>query len=1004
MSALRLPIFAIAFVLWALCSPNKAHSAEPPSPSIPFTFVSHRPSGAVFATAQTPDGYMWFGTLTGLYRFDGVHYERFSPENTPVFTHPRIYHLAVTTDGKLWAASGNPGANAGSWERGGPGLWVLEKGFFRRIEGLPSNWVMALAAGVDNKLWVGTQEGLACVQGTIVTKLGWPDNTDHHVFNVRPDNKGRVWVGAQTGLSKFENGVFSLVMPRTFTIFSSQGSDGSLWMTNLHEIFHLPSGADDWLLWARGDTTGLTGIRAVAQDLEGKVWAGGTGIAAIDPVTKKGTSPQALDVTANPDRFMIHSLFTDREGGVWAGSRESGVFHGTPGRVANYGSREGMPGDVGFSTLAAIDGSVFLSFGSGVMRVRDDNFETLPTADAPKNAVVSMAESPDHSIWMADESNFVFQFDGQRFKRFSVLHKGTIAKARTIVIDTEGLLWIGWNEGGISRFGLPIPKDNQTELVEQESFSQDDGLCSGRHLVGISRAAGGAWFGSYDEGISQVTKGSAFCLKGNGIPEGTVMGLHEEPDGALFFGVNGVTGLFSRINQRINHYSQGLETSSYGITSDRHGHLWFGSAAGAYRVKRSDLDAALLASNANVPIPWLAFTHDDGLRSNESFGGTSPAAAIGSDGRFWFPTLRGISAIADPDRLGAMTASPPLVQTVRANDREFSPYKAIDVPPGPGNLSITYTSPAMTLPNQLSFEYQLQGFDKTWVKANGRRTAYYTNLPPGSYQFLLRVRRGASSFVQIASPLLVALAPHFYQRLTFYLLVALLFVIAGIAILRFRLAQLETRHSLIHVERARLARELHDHLGQGFTAIGFALDALRSRLKGSDHARVAEQARNILEHCQTETRRLVWDLRSEAERHPDLESAMREVVQRSRTEGGPAIEVKIKGQARVSGLAQHELPLIAQEAITNALRHAQAKTITVVVSATATHSTVTITDDGQGFPPRPGGGVPTKAGHFGLVGMEERARRMDGALSVHSGPGEGTEISITVPNALQTET
>ena len=999
----RLCIAALGIALVALSVPNNARCADQTAQSIPITFVAHRPSGSVFASAQTPDGYMWFGTLSGLFRFDGVRYERFVPENTPVFTHPRIYHLAVTTDGRLWVASGNPGANAGSWERGGPGLWVLQAGLFSKVQGLPSDWVMALAAGVDNQLWVGTQEGLALVQGANVTKLGWPVNTDHHVFHVRPDAKGRVWVGAQSGLSSFKNGAFTLVMPKTFPIFSSQAPDASLWMTNLHEIFHLPTGGNEWIRWANGATTGVSQTRAVVQDLSGTVWAGGSGIASIDPLSKKGVSPQALDVTANPDRFMIHSLFTDREGGVWAGSREGGVFHGTPARVANYGSREGMPGDVGFATFAANGGSVYLSFGSGVMRVRNDVFETLPSAEGPKNAVVSMAEAPDHSVWMADESNFISRFDGQRFKRFAVLHKGADAKVRTVVIDHEGQLWIGWNDEGVSRFKLPPQGEEQDELVEQEAFGPENGLCSGRHLVGTARAAGGAWFGSYNNGISQVINGKASCIAGNGVPVGTIMGLHEDPDGALFFGVNGVTGLFSRINDRINHYTHGLETSPYGITSDQHGHLWFGSAAGAYRVKRSDLDDAMTSTNANAPIPWLAFTHDDGLRADESFGGTSPAAAIGSDGRFWFPTLRGISAIADPGSLGAMPVSPPLVETIRANDQEFAKYNPIEVPPGPGNLSVTYTSPAMNLPNQLSFEYQLAGFDKTWVKAHGRRTAYYTNLPPGTYKFQLRVRRGAGSFVHSASPLRISFAPYFYQRWTFYLFVVLLSVAAGFAILRFRLAQLEARHSLIHVERARLARELHDHLGQGFTAIGFALDALRSRLKGSDHVRVADQARNILEHCQTETRRLVWDLRSEAERHPDLESALREVVQRSRIEGGPAIEVQSHGQARVSGLAQHELPLIAQEAITNALRHAHAKTITVVVSASATHTTVTVTDDGQGFPPRPGGGVPTKPGHFGLVGMEERARRMEAALFVHSGPGEGTEISITVPNAIQTE-
>lgn len=975
-----------------------------PALTPPVTFVPHRPSGAVFASAQTPDGYMWFGTLTGLYRFDGVRYERFSPKTTPLFTHARINHLAVTTDGRLWVASGHPGPGRGSWERGGPGLWVLQDGRFQsRSAGLPSPWVMALTAGPNNELWVGTHEGLAVINDDAVTKLGWPPNTDHAVYHVRPDAKGRVWVGAQTGLSRFAAGAFTLVIPKFFALFSSQGPDKGLWMTNMHDVYRLPADADEWQVWTNGKAVGVAQIRAVAQDAGGTVWVGGSGIAAVDSKTMQGTPPPALDGSADPDRLMILSLFADREGGVWAGSREAGVFQGMPARVANYGKREGMPGDVGFNVLGTADGFVYLAFGSGMMRVYDDKFESLPqTNDAPERPVHGMAQAPDGAVWMADYSSNLYRFDGVNYSKFKVTHKGQNGTATTLAFDPQGQLWVAWDEGGVSWFEPSTLAVRELALTERGSLGVADGLCGGRHLVGTARKQGGAWFGGYQGGISQVTNSSATCIK-EGLPEGSLMGLHEEPDGALFFGINGVAGLFRRKDGRISRYTHGLQTSPFGITSDGAGNLWFGSAAGAFKVKRAFLDAAerQMASPseaATAPIPWLAFTYEDGLRSEESFGGTSPAAAVGHDGRFWFPSLRGVSAVADPDRLGSPFISPPFVERIRANGREVHVSSVLEIPAGPGTLDITYTSPAFTLPHQLAFEYKLAGFDKDWVQAHGRRTAFYTNLPPRKYQFLLRVRRGAGQPVQSKAPLRIAFAPYFYERPIFYVLVAL--ILGGIVFLihRLRLAQLEARHSIIHVERARLARELHDHLGQGFTAIGFALDALRSRLKGNDSARVAEQARGLLEHCQTETRRLVWDLRSEAERHPDLESALREVVQRAHVEGGPRVALATEGQSRVSGLARHELPLIAQEAITNALRHAKAKTISVVLASSATQTTVTVTDDGQGFPPQPGGGMPTRAGHFGMVGMEERARRLHAALLIHSGPGVGTEVSITVPN------
>ncbi|MDX2020385.1 MAG: histidine kinase [Deltaproteobacteria bacterium] len=974
----------------------------PARAAAPITFVPHRPSGAVFTSAQTPDGYMWFGTLNGLYRFDGVRYDRFAPENTPAFSHARIYHLAVTTDGRLWVASGNPGAQKGPWERGGPGLWVKDKaGFIAMHQALPSPWVMSLAADDHNRLWVGTQEGLVVVEGNKVTQLGFPEHTDHNVFHVRPDGEGRVWIGAQPGLFRFEDGRFTQTDAGLYPISSSTAPDGTLWMTNLHAVYRLLPGHDQWELWLKGVDVGLSQIRAVAQDLRGHVWVAGSGLARVDPVTKKTSPFQAMDVTSDPNRFMIHSLLFDREGSLWAGSREGGVFQGTPARVANYGSREGMPGDVGFSCLAGDDAHVYLAYGGGVTRVIDDTFEPLTDLpNAPRAPVRSMAQAPDHSVWMVGEEGFVHRLAHKAFAKLSLASSDAkTGPASSLIFDEHGDLWIAFDGGVVGRYVVPEASAPTEPLTPVQSFTSKDGLCQGRHLVAARRRAGGVWFGSYDEGISQVSAEGATCIKGGGIPIGTIMGLHEEPDGSLYFGVNGIPGLFRRRPSKLSHYAQGISATAFGITSDLRGHLWMGSSAGALKVTVADLDANDASPDpAHAPLPWLAFSHADGLRGDESMGGTSPAAALGHDGRFWFPTLRGFSAIADPETLTPVPLVPPTVQNVRANDDELLGAGPHVLPAGTKSFAISYTSATFTLPSQLSFEYQLQGFDSSWVQAQNRRAAFYTNVPPGRYQFMLRVRRGGGRPVSMLQPMVIRVSPFFYQTWAFYLVVAALVLAAAFAAHKLRLAQLESRHFAIHVERARLARELHDHLGQGFTAIGFALDALRARLKGNDSAHVAEQARGILEHCQIETRRLVWDLRSEAERHPDLQAALRQMVERSRVEGGPQIEFVCEGQSQVSGMAQHELPLIAQEAVTNALRHAQAERITVSLQCSDATTTITVTDDGKGFPAKPGGGSPALDGHFGLVGMEERARRLQADLQIHSGPGVGTEISITVSN------
>jgi two-component sensor histidine kinase len=313
-------------------------------------------------------------------------------------------------------------------------------------------------------------------------------------------------------------------------------------------------------------------------------------------------------------------------------------------------------------------------------------------------------------------------------------------------------------------------------------------------------------------------------------------------------------------------------------------------------------------------------------------------------------------------------------------------------------VEFQYSSVWLSSP-ELQYQYRLEGLDSDWISAGPRRATDYNNLPPGRYRFLVRATLGEGANSPVA-------AIDFTRRAAWW--EASWFpsaVLATVVLLAWfaywvRMRQIRARFGVVLEERARISRELHDTLAQDFVGISSQLKGVASVLRESPG--LAEErlalARRMAQHSLTEARRSIMDLRTSALEGRDLPAAI-EYVARTITSGS-GVPVTVNGDSRGVTLdqdRQQQCLRIAQEAITNAVKHGRPSRITVTLNAANGHAVLAVNDDGAGFDPD--GVFAATRGHFGLLGMRERARRMGGEVSVVSAVGQGTTVEVRVPQS-----
>jgi signal transduction histidine kinase len=482
---------------------------------------------------------------------------------------------------------------------------------------------------------------------------------------------------------------------------------------------------------------------------------------------------------------------------------------------------------------------------------------------------------------------------------------------------------------------------------------------------------------------------------------GTYQAIHDDRNDTIWLG--GTSGLSRYANGTFAEMppASGFPAAPVtAIVEDARGDMWVAiQGAAIVRVRRTELDRAF--DKPGYRLRYSAYDQSDGLAGTPRWF-RNRSAARANDGRLWFVGSRGVTVI-DPDALPPESEASPLVRIESAyvDDERLTPRPQMELPPGTTRLEIQYAVLNLTAPLETKFKHRLEGFDQDWVDAGTRREAFYTSLPPRRYQFQVIATNSNGSSTETVATWDFTIAPMFYQTTWFAVLciAGAAGVVAGAWHLHLRRVRRE--FALLLGERARLSREIHDTLLQSLVGVALQFDAVASDLDASVPPRKEDFVRmrkNVEEYIR-EARQSIWDLRSPKLRSTDLITALNEAGEHA-TGGAVEFDLTVTGTPRrLSDKIEEQLLRIGQEAILNAVRHAAAKRVRVELAYTEESVALRVLDDGRGFDPDL---VAEVEGHYGLVGMKERARETGGDVTISSRIGHGTEVQAVVPASAQT--
>nr|WP_229520045.1 ATP-binding protein [Massilia oculi] len=372
-------------------------------------------------------------------------------------------------------------------------------------------------------------------------------------------------------------------------------------------------------------------------------------------------------------------------------------------------------------------------------------------------------------------------------------------------------------------------------------------------------------------------------------------------------------------------------------------------------------------------------------------------------GRIWLVTSGGVVSIDNTPSSRNGHAPQVAILGAEAGGVAVAAAGALSLPAGSNDFGIAFTALGLRRPHGLRFEYRLDGVDRDWQDAGNRRAAWYTNVAPGAYRFQVRARNEDGVASANTASLDLEIAPTLFESRPFQLACALAALALGYSLYRYRVRHLTRRVAerlrMRTAERERIARTLHDSFLQTVEALALRLDTVVRAMPNGDRARTRlEQVLDEADQAIAEGRDRLQELRMSD--NVTLDCVIDDALRRLQDDHpGVAAGFEVDGSAvRLAPALAEEVAEIAREAMRNAFRHAGAARIDVRLTYGRRRLALEVADDG--------GGIAEavlqagrRDGHWGLVGMRERAAQIGGQLTVDSRAGRGTTVRLTVPLA-----
>lgn len=972
--------------LCLLACAGLVQAASAPVPLVEFKHdawsIERGAPSRINSITQTGDGFLWIGSVEGLFRFDGVSFEavRMAP---PASQRMVVSCLRAVRSGELWVGLA----------RGG-----------------------GVARLLDGRL--------------VDAQMPHPSR---EVNDIQEDAEGGVWVArggrSDRMLARFHDGSWQEFGPESGLpaqpvwglLFAR---DGTMWVVLSHTLAYRRPGE------ARFSTTGhaIQPRASLSEDAQGQIWISDT----------QGT--RALQRPAGPDTFFAHPnpiggtrLLFDRQGDLWTTTWNSGVLRiQAPGRtpaahgpehrrIAALDASAGLTSDQARALFQDREGNIWVGTELGLDLLRPASVIAEPAL--PRNSPTSyrMAAARDGTVYVADAQALYAIEPGQSPRRVltnaspaealcaagergvwlfladRLLHvePGTVrrhAKPATSTAygcaeDAEGRLWMPALERGL-HWRAQGTWQRWPEATPSRSLPANAAL--DRHGRAVVLFRGGPPQGELP----------FLALDARRSPAGGIEGLLPTEAGVLVSGAGGLVRADAASPSLLSSETHPWAASLNGLAQTVDGDTWAIGDAGIVRLRSSELAEALRQPGATLA--HRIFDFRDGLNS---FVQKAPGAqvAVGGDGRVWFLTRRNVMRV-DPAAIAPNPMQAPVViRGVEVGSKSFPAAPEITLPAGTTTVRIAFTALSLSVPGRVQFRHRLLTDGDAWSEPTPQRSALLSDLQPGSHRFDVRASNNDGLWGDQVATVTLTIPATLTQSTGFKVAAALaaLLLLYGLYLVRLRqiLARIRERSEARIRERERIARDMHDTLLQSVQGLILRFQSVADHLAHDPPTQQAMgQALDRAEQVLADGRDRLQGLRRVDA--GDLEHELRQLVAEAPFASTTRVNVLSAGpRRRLRPTVFDEVLCILNEALFNAARHASANEVTVHVDYGRRWLTLRVLDDGVGLTQETLDRVGHTS-HFGMLGMRERAQRIGAQFQVNGQDGLGTEVSLRIKASI----
>lgn len=761
------------------------------------------PQNSVTSIAQTRDGYLWLGTFNGLVRFDGIRFQTYTSARTEGLASDAVNHLLEDRQARLWIATDGGGVSSLTGQR-------FTHYTYSGANHAGVDVVSRLAEGTDGTIWVGTDGGLFRIRepgGMEPDPEAWAAGV-RHVNDLCVDDAGRLWIVSQDRLYVRQDGKVLLDSTRNGVNRIVRAKRAGVWLSGGTNslILHGTESPALYPHWRQP---------AAACQLEaanGDVWMSCQGLTRLRQGQRKD-----VPLAGPSGPVSVVSVAEDREGNLWVGTNGDGLLQLRPRLIRTITMRDGLPGDDVVALLRDPQDGVWIGgFDVGIGVWQEGRYRGIPGLDPRVNNVYAMTLASDGTLWLGTrESRLLSWKDGRLASSEYLPGEGS----RVLFSDKSGALWVGSRRDGVF----------ERQPGRTNHYGPAQGLSHGFVTALAQDREGSIWVGT-KQGLNRIARGTIRRFgRGDGLPTDCIHTLYLDAEGLLWVGTAG-GGLCLRQGERFHAVSaaQGLPNDVVAqLLEDDRGNLWIGSNAGLFRVsRRQAIDCAL---GKTTQLQCQRFGRHEGVPNPEFAGSFQPSACRTKDGQLWFSTVGGI-VVVDPGQLTTNSLPPVVliggvvadsVSVPLLRDAEPGPLRAA-IPAGAFRIQVDYTGLSFAAPENVRFQFQMEGLDEHWIEAGARRTAYFNRLAPGDYTFIVRACNNDGVWTEADARLALHVQPWWWQTVWFRLGSVLGLIAGGIAV-------------FLKVHRLRLRRALERAEQRNAELRAAELDAANRKLEARTH-------------------------------------------------------------------------------------------------------------------------------------------------------------------------